>query len=99
MTIIQKKLLGSFRKMFWFTRLVSRTGSFALKISHVAISFIIFVVIMSINLPPCFSEKEGIVWTEEELAFMEEHPVILIDVDPGFAPYEFFDENGRHILV
>ncbi len=35
-------------------------------------------------------------WTGEEMAFMEEHPVIRLGVDPQFLPFEFIDENGEH---
>ncbi|NLU32747.1 MAG: transporter substrate-binding domain-containing protein [Clostridiaceae bacterium] len=35
-------------------------------------------------------------WTEEEIAFMERHPVIRIGVDPKFVPYEFIDEDGEY---
>ena len=40
--------------------------------------------------------KSGINWTGEELAFMEEHPVIYLGVDPGFVPFEFIDEHGEY---
>ena len=47
---------------------------------------------------PCFGAENGINWTEDELAFIKEHPVIRLGVDPGFVPYEFFfiDENGEY---
>ena len=32
--------------------------------------------------------------TPEEQAFIEQHPVIRLGVDPNFVPYEFFDTDG-----
>jgi signal transduction histidine kinase/DNA-binding response OmpR family regulator len=32
--------------------------------------------------------------TDEERAFIKEHPVIRLSVDPTFVPYEFFDSDG-----
>jgi len=34
--------------------------------------------------------------TEEELAFVEEHPVIRLGVDPKFVPFEFINEDGEY---
>ena len=38
----------------------------------------------------------GIDWTEGELKFLEEHPIIRLGVDPRFVPFEFIDENGEY---
>jgi len=35
-----------------------------------------------------------LVLTEEETAFIGDHPVISLGIDPGFIPYEFFDSDG-----
>ncbi|NCC12987.1 MAG: transporter substrate-binding domain-containing protein [Spirochaetia bacterium] len=35
-------------------------------------------------------------FTEEEQAFLAEHPVIRIGIDPKFVPFEFLDEQGQH---
>ena len=40
--------------------------------------------------------ESGIDWTEKELLFMEDHPVIQLGVDPRFIPFEFIDEEGEH---
>ncbi len=32
----------------------------------------------------------------EERQWLEEHPVITLGVDPGFAPFEFFDDNDNY---
>jgi len=43
-----------------------------------------------------FADGGGISWTEEELAFMQAHPVIQLGVDPAFTPFEFIDKDGEH---
>jgi len=40
--------------------------------------------------------ESAIAWTEDELAFMQVHPVIRLGVDPGFVPFEFIDEDGTY---
>lgn len=35
--------------------------------------------------------------TEEEEAWLNEHPVLSLGVDPEYAPYDFVDEKGNHI--
>lgn len=35
-------------------------------------------------------------FTDEEQAFLAEHPVIRIGIDPKFVPFEFLDETGKH---
>ena len=42
------------------------------------------------------SAAERIVLTAEEEAFLQEHPVIRLGVDPGFIPYEFIDSDGTY---
>ena len=44
----------------------------------------------------CAAADAGIDFTDEELEFINTHPVIRIGVDPEFVPYEFIDENGEH---
>lgn len=44
----------------------------------------------------CYARDDTIAWTPEELAFLEEHPVIQLGVDPKFVPYEFFDQDGKY---
>jgi len=57
---------------------------------------LVSVIIIMVAVNPVLSFGNSISWTEDELAFMKEHPVILIGVDPGFVPYEFVDENGEY---
>ncbi len=35
-------------------------------------------------------------WTDEELVFRENHPVIRLGVDPRFVPFDFIDEDGEY---
>ena len=54
-------------------------------------------VIMALTpLVPCHAIDDSISWTEEELAFIEAHPVIRLGVDPKFVPFEFIDTDGEH---
>ncbi|MGI6571562.1 MAG: ATP-binding protein [Caldicoprobacterales bacterium] len=59
-------------------------------------SVLLIAVIIALTATPCLAGENDIRWTQEELAFMEEHPVIRLGVDPGFIPYEFIDENGNY---
>lgn len=56
------------------------------------------LVIPTIMIPTlmvfCYAADKGISWTEDELAFMDAHPVIRLGVDPGFVPFEFIDVDG-----
>ena len=42
---------------------------------------------------------KDISWTEAERAFMGEHTVIRLGVDPGFVPFEFIDDNGQYVGI
>jgi two-component system sensor histidine kinase EvgS len=37
--------------------------------------------------------------TADEQAWLIAHPVIRMGVDPGYAPYTFFDSDGRPVGV
>src|SRR5699024_1020457 len=39
---------------------------------------------------------ESLDLTEEERAFIAEHPVVEIGIDPEFVPFEFIDEDGEY---
>ncbi len=56
----------------------------------------VLIIMTSIIITPCYGAGNVIKWTEDELAFMEEHPVIRLGVDPGFMPFEFIDEDGEY---
>ncbi|PKM48330.1 MAG: histidine kinase, partial [Firmicutes bacterium HGW-Firmicutes-6] len=58
---------------------------------------VIMVLIIILGWPSfCYARDDSIDWTAEELAFMAEHPVIRLGVDPMFVPFEFFDEDGTY---
>ena len=59
-------------------------------------SLLLAIIIITAVALPCFAESNSVSWTEDELAFMEEHPVIRIGVDPGFMPFEFIDTDGGY---
>lgn len=42
------------------------------------------------------SAATSIEFTEEEQAFIKEHPIIRMGADPNFIPYEFIDTDGQH---
>jgi len=54
---------------------------------------VIFLIISAI---PVFSSEKSIRWSEDELNFMEKHPVIRMGVDSMFVPFEFIDQNGEY---
>ena len=44
-------------------------------------------------------EKSGklkIALTQEERQWLKAHPVVELGIDPGFAPFESFDERGKY---
>lgn len=68
-----------------------------LKSKHIVVGAIFLVVIiLTAMATPCFAADNVISWTEDELAFMEDHPLIRLGVDPGFVPFEFIDDDGEY---
>lgn len=57
---------------------------------------IIVILFSLLKLIPISANHEPIEWTEAELTFMKNHPVIELGVDPQFVPFEFIDEHGEH---
>lgn len=58
---------------------------------------LIILLIFILGWPSfCYARDDSIDWTAEELAFMAEHPVIRLGVDPKFVPFEFLDEDGTY---
>jgi ABC-type amino acid transport substrate-binding protein len=43
---------------------------------------------------PCSATEMELNLSEDELAFIKEHPVITLGVDPDFVPFEFIDNDG-----
>ncbi len=71
--------------------------SLVLKSKNIVVCVVLFILITSSNLSsPCFAADKTISWTDSEIAFMKEHNVIRLGVDPGFVPFEFVDDNGDY---
>jgi len=63
------------------------------------LSLCFFLFLFSFNEPPyVFGESEGRgkFLTKQELAWLDNHPVIRLAPDPQFQPIEFIDENGNY---
>lgn len=45
---------------------------------------------------PSSAADSSIRWTENEIAFMKDHPYIMLGVDPDFVPFEFIDKDGEY---
>ncbi|MFA7574621.1 MAG: transporter substrate-binding domain-containing protein [Arcobacteraceae bacterium] len=65
------------------------------------LSLLFVALILSVTIVDyCFSQnsiaENKISWTQGEITFMEEHPLIQLGVDPKFVPFEFFDEDGEY---
>lgn len=58
-------------------------------------SFKWLLLIGLIFILPVYAE-ETIDLTEEERAFIEDHPLISMGVDPTFVPFEFLDTDGTY---
>jgi len=57
--------------------------------------FMIFLVMVLTLSGVCHaSDTTGPVFSDEEKAFIKEHQVIRLGVDPEFVPFEFFDSDG-----
>lgn len=56
----------------------------------------IAALLFALSSSACFAAAGQIEWTEAERAFITEHPVIRLGVDPEFIPFEFIDELGEY---
>ncbi|MFA5007518.1 MAG: transporter substrate-binding domain-containing protein [Candidatus Izemoplasmatales bacterium] len=58
-----------------------------------------FLLLVLVGLSTAFvSAADGIVWTDEEEAFIAAHPIVTLGVDPGFVPFEFI-EDGEYLGI
>lgn len=59
-----------------------------------------FIAETSAGLPTsehaAYAASQSVKLTDEEKAFIKEHPVIYLAVDPEFVPYEFIDTDGKY---
>ena len=58
--------------------------------------YVLWLLLITAAISTCYAADTKINWTEDELIFMENHPVIQLGVDPRFVPFEFIDEDGEH---
>lgn len=54
---------------------------------------LLFIIITFIIISPDHAADNSIIWTEEEISFMEKNSVIRLGVDPNFVPFEFIDKD------
>ncbi|NLO22489.1 MAG: transporter substrate-binding domain-containing protein [Syntrophomonadaceae bacterium] len=45
---------------------------------------------------PCYGADYSINWTDDEIAFIKNHPVIRLGIDPQFVPFEYIDKDGNY---
>jgi signal transduction histidine kinase/DNA-binding response OmpR family regulator len=43
-----------------------------------------------------FVKEASLSFTEEEILFIQNHPVIIVGIDPSFVPFEFIDSEGNY---
>jgi signal transduction histidine kinase/CheY-like chemotaxis protein/HPt (histidine-containing phosphotransfer) domain-containing protein len=55
-----------------------------------------FWAVLAVLAVPCLAAGGSISWDEAERAFLDEHPVIRLGIDPEFVPFEFIDEDGQY---
>lgn len=55
-----------------------------------------FWAVLAVMAVPCWAADSDIIWTEAEQAFLVQHPVIRLGIDPEFIPFEFIDEDGQY---
>jgi ABC-type amino acid transport substrate-binding protein/CheY-like chemotaxis protein/HPt (histidine-containing phosphotransfer) domain-containing protein/two-component sensor histidine kinase len=48
------------------------------------------------DIPKYLPRQFRVELSEEERTWIEDHPNLRVAVDPGFAPFEFVDAEGRH---
>jgi PAS domain S-box-containing protein len=62
--------------------------------------FLFFIFIISqLSVFESFGKEISLNLTEEEILWIEEHPVVRIGPDPYFPPIESFDESGSYIGI
>ena len=64
--------------------------------SVLAIFTLVMFVLSSAALAADNSPDPQLQLTQQELDFINEHPVIHLGVDPTFVPYEFIDTDGQY---
>ena len=55
-----------------------------------------FLCVTAITTAPCHAVSAEISLTQDEISFVDNHPIIRLGVDPGFVPFEFIDRDGGY---
>ena len=55
-----------------------------------------FILLLPWNHLTCYAAEPELSFTEEEKAFIAEHPVIRSGIDPNLVPFEFIDKDGEY---
>lgn len=55
-----------------------------------------FILLLPWNHLTCYVAEPELSFTEEEKAFIAEHPVIRSGIDPNLVPFEFIDKDGEY---
>lgn len=67
-----------------------------LRKSSMLLKGLIFLLFINLSLTSNVIASEKVQLTQDELTFIEEHPVIEIGIDPKFVPFEFIDTDGDY---
>ena len=59
-------------------------------------SLMVLALVTALLVLPFLANEFDVDWTEEEQAFLAEHPVIRLGIDPEFVPFEFINEQGEY---
>ncbi len=58
---------------------------------------LILAMCLLIGIPIEYQSKASpAIFSEQELQFIKEHPIINVGVDPDFVPFEFIDSDGKY---
>ncbi|WP_294096939.1 hypothetical protein [Proteiniclasticum sp.] len=67
-----------------------------LKKAYLIATILISIVIISLFFTENGRASEKIALSEEEVIFIEEHPIIEIGIDSLFVPFELLDRDGEY---
>ncbi|MDW7660347.1 MAG: transporter substrate-binding domain-containing protein [Bacillota bacterium] len=61
--------------------------------------WMIILIVCIVMMPISMAQEPRIIFTDAEIEFIKNHPVITIGVDPGFVPFEYIDVNGDYVGI
>ena len=62
-------------------------------------TFFLVIIISQLSVSETFGKEINLNLTEQEVRWIEEHPVVRIGPDPYFPPIESFDEYGSYVGI